>query len=161
MSCCRAKTDSAIRAGRCAGFTMVELVVTMIVIGILAAVVMPRFANRADFDAAGYADQVRAALEYARNNAIASRRNVCVAIAAGALTFTRAAAAGDGAACAATLAIPQRSGAGNVLMPPAGVAIGGTLASFTFLARGAASSGGTLTFGGHTLTVVAETGYVY
>jgi MSHA pilin protein MshC len=161
MSCCRAKTDSTLKAGRCAGFTLVELVVTMIVIGILAAVVMPRFANRADFDAAGYADQVRASLEYARNSAIASRRNVCVAIAAGALTFTRAAADGDTAACTATLAIPQRGAVSNVLTPPANVAIGGTLAGFTFLARGAASSGGTFTVSGHTVTVVAETGYVY
>lgn len=147
---------------------MVELIVTLIIVGILAATVMPRFADRGDFDAAGYADQVRASLEYARNAAIASRRNVCVAIgggaAAGSLSFTRASAAGDGAACAAALTIPQRGAGGNVLTRPSSVAatnIGGTLGSFNFLASGAASSGGTLTISSHTLTVVAATGYVY
>jgi MSHA pilin protein MshC len=150
------------------GFTMVELIVTLIIVGILAVTVMPRFADRRDFEAAGYADQVRASLEYARNAAIAARRNVCVAIgsgaAAGSLTFTRASAAGDGAACAAALAIPQRGAGENVLTRPSSLAasdVGGTLGGFVFRASGAASGGGTLTVGSHTLTVVAATGYVY
>jgi MSHA pilin protein MshC len=151
-----------IPGGRCvSGFTMVELIVTLIIVGILSAVIMPRFADRREFDAAGYADQARASLEYARNAAVASRRNVCVGVAGGTLTFTRAVAAGDAAGCAATLSIPQRGPVPNVLTPPAGVAIGGTLAGFTFMASGAASGGGTLAIGDRTLTVVAATGYVY
>lgn len=142
---------------------MVELVVTLIIVGILAATVLPRFADRADFEGAGYADQVRAALEYARNSAVASRRNVCVGVAGGTLTFTRALAPGNGTACAPanTLTIPQQGGAGNVLAPPAGIAVGGTLAGFNFLADGTATSGGTLVIGPRTVTVVAATGYVY
>ena len=88
MGCRRAKSGFVIKVADNAGFTMVELVVTIIVVGILAAVALPRFADRSEFDAAGYADQVRSALEFARNSAIASRRNVCVVIAAGAVSAT-------------------------------------------------------------------------
>lgn len=60
------------------GFTLVELVMTMIVVGILAVVVLPRFDLLSGFDEIGYRDQVKATLEYARKAAVAQRRYVCV-----------------------------------------------------------------------------------
>lgn len=59
-----------------------ELIVVLIIIGVLAAAVIPRFSDRARFDAAGYGDQVLSALQYARQQAVAQRRNVCATIAA-------------------------------------------------------------------------------
>lgn len=61
-----------------AGFTMVELVVTLVVIGILAIAVLPRMDLLRGFDEIGFRDQVKATLEYARKSAVAGRRWVCV-----------------------------------------------------------------------------------
>ena len=48
------------------GFTLVELIMTMIVIGILGAVAAPRFFNTNVFQSRGFADQAQATLRYAR-----------------------------------------------------------------------------------------------
>ncbi|MDP1607254.1 MAG: prepilin-type N-terminal cleavage/methylation domain-containing protein [Rhodocyclaceae bacterium] len=74
------------------GFTMVELIVTMVIIGILAVVVLPRFDLLRGFDEIGYRDQVKATLEYARKAAVAQRRSVQVTIAS---TTPPCSAAGD------------------------------------------------------------------
>jgi prepilin-type N-terminal cleavage/methylation domain-containing protein len=58
------------------GFTMVELVVTMIIIGIMAIAVVPRMDLLRGFDEIGFRDQVKGTLEYARKSAVAGRRNV-------------------------------------------------------------------------------------
>ena len=64
------------------GFTLVELVVTMIIVGILAVTVLPRFDHLGAFDAAGFADQTQSLLRYAQKSAIAQRRWVAVDVAA-------------------------------------------------------------------------------
>lgn len=65
------------------GFTLVELIVVMIVVGIMAVVVLPRMVSRGSFEEIGFRDQVKATLEYARKSAVAARRYVCVAVTPG------------------------------------------------------------------------------
>lgn len=59
------------------GFTLVELIVTMIVVGILAVAVIPRFADQSGFDARGFRDGTLSVLRYAQKSAVAQRRQVC------------------------------------------------------------------------------------
>jgi MSHA pilin protein MshC len=70
------------------GFTMIELVVTMILIGILSAVAIPRMNLISGFDEIGYRDQIIATLEYARKSAVAQRRSVRVQVSGNSLVFT-------------------------------------------------------------------------
>lgn len=61
-----------------AGFTMVELLVTMVIVGILAVAVVPRFEALGAFDATGFRNQTIATLRFAQKTALAQRRAVCV-----------------------------------------------------------------------------------
>lgn len=63
---------------RGAGFTMVELIVVMILIGILGAVGASRFFLRTGFDTGAFAEQLRVMLRYGQKLAIAQNRNVYV-----------------------------------------------------------------------------------
>jgi MSHA pilin protein MshC len=69
------------------GFTLIELIVTMIVVGILAFTVLPRFSTLNAFDAAGFADQVQSVIRYGQKTAIAQRRNVAVTYSTGAASI--------------------------------------------------------------------------
>lgn len=151
------------------GFTLPELVATLVIIGIMAAVVVPRFANRADFDVFGVTQQTRAALRFAQKSAIAKRRQVCVTIANDSLDLTFGTHFGDsctGFTCAANPAnclTNPATGKGYTLSVTSGISI--TAASFYFSALGKPSAVQSLTVSGgsstQTITVEAETGYVH
>lgn len=147
---------------------MVELVVTLVIIGILAAIALPRFQDNTAFTQRGFSDEVRAALRYAQKLAIAKRREVCVAfLPAGAglpdrlaLTFNPTTA--PGAACSSAVNLPGQS-TPYVVPVPTGITL--VLSSaFRFNGLGQPSVAPvTVTLTGRALpiTVSAETGYVF
>jgi MSHA pilin protein MshC len=162
MSDCRAASCcSAVRLQQL-GFTMVELIVTMIIIGILAVVVLPRFDLLKGFDEIGYRDKVRATLEYARKAAVAQRRNVQVDMAAGNLSVTIASDIPEGAAASTfnrNLLLPGINS--HTFAAPTGVTLSpSTTLSFDPLGRPSAAGSFTITGIAQPIIVEAETGYV-
>lgn len=153
-----------------AGFTLIELVTVMLIIGIMAFVVLPRFDLLRGYDEIGYRDKVKSTLEYARKSAVAQRRNVSVSLAANKLTLTIDNDIPEGAGAGGfprNLALPAADracgGTTNQVCAPANVTlVGNAVLSFTPL--GVPSAAGLYTVTGdspYTITVEAETGYVH
>ena len=65
---------------RASGFTMVELVVVMILIGVLAAIGIPRLLGDKNMEAAVFGDQVVSGLRRAQKIVTGHRRVVCASV---------------------------------------------------------------------------------
>jgi len=142
------------------GFSMVELIMVLVIVGILAAVVAPRFTDTNIFQAHGFADQVQASLRDAQKVAIAQRRFVCVAFTSTSVSLTM----GETAACGTTLN-SLSDGAAYVINAPAGINFIAVPNAFNFNALGAPSFANNqiinVTNITSSITVEAGTGYVH
>lgn len=96
---------------RTGGFTLVELITVMVVMGILSAVAVSRFFDNSVFEAREFADQTRALIRYGQKLAIAQNRPVYVISNGNSFALCFA------AACSA----------GNLVLPPSGSNSGNTV----------------------------------
>lgn len=141
------------------GFTMIELVTVIVILGILAAVAIPRMTGSNEFRAIEFRDRSVAALRYAQKTATSHRRMVCVAFTATTVTLAIDATK-TGTACAAPLTLP--GGSSNVLASsaPASAVFSPVPAAFNFQPDGT-SADRTITVAGQPpITVVGATGHV-
>jgi len=139
------------------GFTLVEMVTALVIVGVLATFAAPRFIDRNAFDSRGFHDQVASTLRYAQKAAIAQHRFVCVAFPANnKISLTQ----GSGSSCGGNLASP--SGQPAYTISSSNATMSG-YAPFYFDALGRPSASGVIAVNGYAtaITVEAETGYVH
>lgn len=153
------------------GFTLVELIMVLIILGVLATFAAPRLFDKQDFFSRGFHDESLAYLRYAQKTAIAQRRTVCVSFAgSNSLTLTIAANPSTVDCTTAGTLTGPKGVTPVVLAANAGEAYTAPPTSFNFngLGQPITSSGaamGTQTIqvngAGRSITIEAATGYVH
>lgn len=152
--------------GRSRGFTLVELIVTMLVVSIMAVVVMPKLFGNSGFDEREFRDRVAAALRYAQKSAIAARRTTCASFTAAPATVTFMISNGFPAAnCAVGAALVGPDGTPLVVTPRGNVTFAAPTPNIIFDAAGRPNAAATIAISGLPaaldIIVEAETGYVH
>lgn len=147
---------------RARGFSLIELIMIMVIIGVLAVAAISRFVDRQTFESRGFYDETLAGLRYAQKTAIAQRRNVCVAFSTGSATLTIASTSGAAAPCDTNLTGPTGT-TPFVVTARSGVAFAALPTNFYFSALGQASISQTMQVVGATGNIIVEreTGYVH
>lgn len=95
------------RAPLAAGFTLVELVLVIVLVGILAFAALPRMESGQIFRQVAFRDQVMASLRHAQKSAVSHRRLVCAEVSGNQVSLTVAARFGDTACGAGPLPGPD------------------------------------------------------
>jgi MSHA pilin protein MshC len=156
------------------GFTLIELIMVVVMLGVLAVFAAPKILNTSDLNARGFRDETLALLRYAQKAAISQRRMVCVKFNTSStphtavLTLENPTGTGTPLVCTANLVGPKgespanasaKSGASYAIAPDI---IFDGLGQPVSTTRVALASNVTITFtNASSITVEAGTGYIH
>lgn len=149
---------------RSAGFTLLELVIVIVILGVLAVVALPRI-GEGSFRSAAFAEQVATAFRYAQRLAVATGCDVQVQVSSATNTYAvRRRSDGSDTSCGSsggfTLDVASPGGGAFSGAATAGVTVTQGLV-ITFNAQGLPNpNGGTAIVGGRSIIVEADTGHV-
>ena len=146
------------------GYTIVELVLVIVILGVIGVVAAPRFFSTSDFDGRAYYDELASALRYGQKVAVASGCPVRATITTSSYSLAQQSALSghcnpsDSSFPVAVLLPSGEAVTGNA---PSGVSAA-PATTFVFDAEGRTSLGSdvSLTVGGASLTIEAGSGLV-
>ena len=146
--------------------TLIEVTLVLVILGILAAVAVPRFFSRSGFHERFFFQDSLAALRYAQKLAVASGCEVQVTIAAGTYTLTQRQNCRSGA-FNQPVPNPGTGEATYTNQAPPGTALASSVNPIVFDGLGRALDASltvtdaTVTVGAGAIDVVGETGFVF
>jgi MSHA pilin protein MshC len=145
------------------GFTLPELVMTIVVVGILAVMAAPRFISWTGFASRGFYDEAQGVVRLAQKTAIAWRRSIFVCVSATAIS----AISNNNCAAPVPLAHPTTPGGQLKSTAPTGVTLS-PVGNFSFDGLGRPSAPATITLTStitgdpaRQIVVEAQTGYAH
>ena len=136
------------------GFTLVELIVVLLVLAIVSAYALPRFFDLDDYRARGDYDEVAGAVRYAQKLAVASGCEVQVDLSGNGYDLQQHETDCTSGSFTTIVNHPVTQNTFS------GISLSSTPATFRFDAMGRCSSNVSVTVGGRSFAVIAETGYV-
>ena len=140
---------------RSSGFTLIELVVVILLIGIISFVAAPRFFNSSVIMERSAADELISALRFTQQMAMSRGGGIELSTTANSYNVKYTASG-------TLLKSPDRTGDYNkTLSLPSGVTINTVTIAFTGLGEPSPNVDTTITIGSYTITVEAETGYAH
>lgn len=140
------------------GFTLIELIMVIVITGILAAVVGPRFFDRQVFDERMFFEESIGAVRYAQKLALASGCFTQVSLGGGGYQVRQAAGCTSGGYSLEVMGADGQSPYANTL--PSGVTVSPSNFPVVFDSLGRPSSAASATIGSFNLSVAADTGLV-
>jgi MSHA pilin protein MshC len=150
------------------GFTLLELVLVIVILGIISVFVAPTFTGTSGVDARGFHDETLAYLRYAQKTAIAQRHSVCVTFESSSVSLSISNVS-DSYSCLANM-IGPRGEARAVATARPGASYSTVPQNFVFDPQGQPVDGSganqsrlTIQVAGHSKTIFVEpsTGYVH
>lgn len=140
------------------GFTMIELIVVISVMGIMATLAMTRSVDRVSLHEIGFRDQLVSMLRHARKLAITQRRDVCVMLSATQASGVYA----NGAGCdpAAPIAEPGNSSAFVLTVPTGVVLVAPAFVRFNPTGQPVPNANQAISVGAQAFTISRETGII-
>lgn len=149
-----------------AGYTVVELVVVMVLLGILAANAMPRFFAASRFEEMGFADSAAAAARFAQRLALASGCDTAFDVGSDGYRLLQRAAGCDSGTL--TRAVARPGGQTWAGPAPGGVVVGSAAIYFDGQGRPFDTAGGSeivapvsFAVGARLVTIEPQTGFVH
>jgi len=149
------------------GFTLIELITTIILVGVLSATAIPKLFNYSVYQQRTLFDDTLNAIRYAEKLAVATSCNVMVQITGNQYTVLRPTLT-DRSKCTSTtntdftLAV-SRPGTSETSYQNSvsGISLTSTAQYIFFQAYGNTSSAATIAVGSQTINIVQATGFVY
>jgi len=147
------------------GFTLLELIMVIVILGILSVSIAPKFAGKSTYAEHAFFSDTLNAIRYAQKLAVKTGCNVQVSINFNSYTLKRLGSSSSTSCSGSTynLVIPHpSSGASTYSGSEPDVTLTSTVSPFYFYPLGTASNDVNLTINGvKTIQVVKETGLVY
>lgn len=140
------------------GFTLVELIMVIVLLGVLSATALPRFFSKNDFDERIVFDDTQNAARYAQKLSVATGCKTILAIADNHYQLLQ------GVSCNTapfTSPVTNPVKGGPYTGYKEGVTLSASHAQTTFNALGVADSDNTVSVGSRTFSIIAATGFNY